>query len=77
MLDDRSKLLLKALVERYIADGQPIGSRTCPRRRAGAFTATIRNVMSDLEETGLIVSPIHRRGVSRLRVVIVCLWTPC
>jgi heat-inducible transcriptional repressor len=31
MLDDRAKLLLKALVERYIADGQPVGSRTLSR----------------------------------------------
>ena len=35
MLDDRAKLLLKALVERYIADGQPVGSRTLSRPRAG------------------------------------------
>ncbi|MBK6323559.1 heat-inducible transcriptional repressor HrcA [Candidatus Aalborgicola defluviihabitans] len=63
MLDDRSKLLLKALVERYIADGQPIGSRTLSRASGLELSpATIRNVMSDLEEMGLIVSPHTSAG---------------
>lgn len=63
MLDDRSKLLLKALVERYIADGQPIGSRTLSRASGLELSpATIRNVMSDLEELGLIVSPHTSAG---------------
>jgi len=58
MLDDRAKLLLKALVERYIADGQPVGSRTLSRASGLELSpATIRNVMSDLEELGLIASP--------------------
>ena len=53
MLDDRAKLLLKALVERYIADGQPVGSRTLSRASGLELSpATIRNVMSDLEELG-------------------------
>jgi heat-inducible transcriptional repressor len=63
MLDDRSKLLLKALVERYIADGQPVGSRTLSRASGLELSpATIRNVMSDLEELGLIVSPHTSSG---------------
>jgi heat-inducible transcriptional repressor len=63
MLDDRAKLLLKALVERYIADGQPIGSRTLSRASGLELSpATIRNVMSDLEELGLIVSPHTSAG---------------
>jgi heat-inducible transcriptional repressor len=63
MLDDRSKLLLKALVERYIADGQPIGSRTLSKASGLELSpATIRNVMSDLEELGLIVSPHTSAG---------------
>jgi heat-inducible transcriptional repressor len=63
MLDERSKLLLKALVERYIADGQPIGSRTLSRASGLELSpATIRNVMSDLEELGLIVSPHTSAG---------------
>ena len=63
MLDDRAKLLLKALVERYIADGQPVGSRTLSRASGLELSpATIRNVMSDLEELGLIASPHTSAG---------------
>jgi len=63
MLDDRAKLLMKALVERYIADGQPVGSRTLSRASGLDLSpATIRNVMSDLEELGLIVSPHTSAG---------------
>ena len=63
MLDDRAKLLLKALVERYIADGQPVGSRTLSKAAGLDLSpATIRNVMSDLEELGLIVSPHTSAG---------------
>ena len=63
MLDDRAKLLLKALVERYIADGQPVGSRTLSHSSGLDLSpATIRNVMSDLEELGLIVSPHTSAG---------------
>ncbi|MDM0039976.1 heat-inducible transcriptional repressor HrcA [Variovorax sp. J22G21] len=63
MLDDRAKLLLKTLVERYIADGQPVGSRTLSRTAGLELSpATIRNVMSDLEEAGLIASPHTSAG---------------
>ncbi len=63
MLDDRAKILLKALVERYIADGQPVGSRTLSRASGlDLSAATIRNVMADLEELGLIVSPHTSAG---------------
>ncbi|MDD2545142.1 MAG: heat-inducible transcriptional repressor HrcA [Burkholderiaceae bacterium] len=63
MLDDRAKLLLKALIERYIADGQPVGSRTLSRASGLELSpATIRNVMADLEELGLIVSPHTSAG---------------
>ena len=63
MLDDRSKLLMKALVERYIADGQPVGSRTLSKASGLELSpATIRNVMSDLEDLGLIVSPHTSAG---------------
>ena len=62
-MDDRAKLLLKALVERYIADGQPVGSRTLSRASGLELSpATIRNVMSDLEELGLIASPHTSAG---------------
>ena len=63
MLDERSKLLLKTLVERYIADGQPVGSRTLSKAAGLELSpATIRNVMSDLEELGLIASPHTSAG---------------
>ncbi len=63
MLDERAKKLLKTLVERYIADGQPIGSRTLSRTSGLELSpATIRNVMADLEDLGLIASPHTSAG---------------
>ena len=63
MLDERARLLLKTLVEHYIADGQPVGSRTLSRQSGMALSpATIRNVMADLEELGLIASPHTSAG---------------
>ena len=63
MLDERAKSLLKTLVERYIADGQPVGSRTLSRASGLELSpATIRNVMADLEDMGLIVSPHTSAG---------------
>jgi len=63
MLDERAKTLLKALVERYIAEGQPVGSRTLSRASGLDLSpATIRNVMADLEELGLIASPHTSAG---------------
>ena len=57
IISDRASVLLKALVERHIRDGQPVGSRTL-MEEAGlpVSAATIRNVMSDLEERGYLVS---------------------
>ena len=63
MLDERARTLLKALVERYIDDGQPVGSRTLSRASGLELSpATIRNVMADLEELGLIASPHTSAG---------------
>jgi heat-inducible transcriptional repressor len=63
MLDDRARTLLKTLVERYIADGTPVGSRTLSRTSGLDLSpATIRNVMADLEELGLIASPHTSAG---------------
>lgn len=63
MLDDRAQLLLKTLVDRYIADGQPVGSRTLSKAAGLDLSpATIRNVMSDLEDMGLIASPHTSAG---------------
>jgi heat-inducible transcriptional repressor len=63
MLDKRAQVLLKTLVERYIAEGQPVGSRTLSRHSGLDLSpATIRNVMADLEELGFIASPHTSAG---------------
>jgi len=63
MLDKRAQTLLKTLIERYIAEGQPIGSRTLSKYSGLDLSpASIRNVMSDLEEMGLIASPHTSAG---------------
>ena len=55
MLDKRAQILLKTLIERYIAEGQPIGSRTLSKYSGLDLSpATIRNVMADLEELGFV-----------------------
>ena len=62
-MDERALSLLKTLVERYIADGLPVGSRTLSRASGLELSpATIRNVMADLEELGLIASPHTSAG---------------
>lgn len=62
-LDPRAADLLKLLVERYIHDGQPVGSRTLSRSGTLDLSpATIRNVMADLDELGLVVSPHTSAG---------------
>ncbi|MEI7993849.1 MAG: heat-inducible transcriptional repressor HrcA [Methylococcaceae bacterium] len=62
-LNKRSLQLLKTLVERYINDGQPVGSRVLSKdSELNLSPATIRNVMSDLEELGLIHSPHTSAG---------------
>ncbi len=63
MIDKRAQTLLKTLVERYIAEGQPVGSRTLSRYSGLELSpATIRNAMSDLEEQGFIASPHTSAG---------------
>jgi heat-inducible transcriptional repressor len=63
MLDRRAQILLKTLVERYISDGEPVGSRALSRYSGLDLSpATIRNVMADLEELGFIVSPHTSAG---------------
>ncbi|MDA8109125.1 MAG: heat-inducible transcriptional repressor HrcA, partial [Betaproteobacteria bacterium] len=63
MLDRRAQILLKTLIERYIAEGQPVGSRTLSKYSGLDLSpATIRNVMSDLEELGYIASPHTSAG---------------
>ncbi len=63
MISDRAQRLLKVLVERYIRDGQPVGSRTLARDSNMELSpATIRNVMADLEDMGLINAPHTSAG---------------
>ena len=63
IINDRAMSLLKTLVERYIQDGQPVGSRTLARDSGMNLSpATIRNVMADLEELGLVTSPHTSAG---------------
>src|SRR5258708_28606095 len=58
MLDKRAQVLLKTLIERYIAEGQPIGSRTLSKYSGLDLSpATIPNVIFDLEELGFIPTP--------------------
>ncbi|MGH8272755.1 MAG: heat-inducible transcriptional repressor HrcA [Gammaproteobacteria bacterium] len=57
-LDERAQAVLRGLIERYIREGQPVGSRVLSRDLTlGLSPASIRNVMADLEDLGLISSP--------------------
>jgi len=63
VLNERAQLLLKALIENYIRDGQPVGSRTLSRDSGLSLSsATIRNVMADLEDLGFVASPHTSAG---------------
>lgn len=63
MIDPRAAHLLKTLVERYIADGQPVGSRALSKQSGLELSpATVRNVMADLEEMGFVTSPHTSAG---------------
>ncbi len=63
IINDRAQALLKTLVERYIQDGQPVGSRTLAKdSQMNLSPATIRNVMADLEDMGLVTSPHTSAG---------------
>ncbi|MGE5617235.1 MAG: heat-inducible transcriptional repressor HrcA [Bacillota bacterium] len=63
MLSERAQNLLKLLIERYIAEGQPVGSRALARFSPLELSpATIRNVMADLEDLGFVTSPHTSAG---------------
>jgi len=63
VLDERAQLLLRILVDRYIREGQPVGSRTLSREAGLEWSpATIRNIVSDLEELGFVSSPHTSAG---------------
>src|SRR2546421_5973921 len=63
VLNERAQILLKTLVERYIAEGQPVGSRALSKYSGLELSpASIRNVMADLEDLGYIASPHTSAG---------------
>jgi heat-inducible transcriptional repressor len=62
-LDIRARRLLRTLIAQYLADGEPVGSRTLSRSSGlDVSPATIRNIMADLEEAGLVASPHTSAG---------------
>ena len=62
-ISERAQILLKTLVERYIRDGQPVGSKALAEdTRLELSTATIRNVVADLERLGLVKAPHTSAG---------------
>ncbi len=62
-LDPRSRSLLRSLIARYIAEGQPVGSRTLAKSSGlDVSPATIRNILADLEDAGLIAAPHTSAG---------------
>lgn len=63
VLNERAQVLLKTLIERYITDGQPVGSRALSKYSGLDLSpASIRNVMADLEDLGFITSPHTSAG---------------
>lgn len=63
MIDERKKIILKAIIDDYISSAEPVGSRTVARKHElGLSSATIRNEMSDLEELGYLSQPHTSSG---------------
>jgi len=63
LVNERAQLLLKTLIERYIVEGQPVGSRALSKFSGLDLSpASIRNIMADLEEMGFIASPHTSAG---------------
>ncbi len=63
ILNERSLRILKALVEQYITDGQPVGSKTIAKStKLSLSSASIRNIMADLETAGYLISPHASAG---------------
>src|SRR5215468_2250288 len=62
-LNERSREIFRVIVDSYVSTGEPVGSRTLSRRLGQNLSpATIRNVMADLEEVGLLYSPHTSAG---------------
>src|SRR4249920_262084 len=63
ILDIRARRLLRTLIAQHIRDGEPVGSRTLARQSdLDVSPATVRNIMSDLEEIGLVAAPHTSAG---------------
>lgn len=78
MLNARSQDIFRRIVERYLDTGAPAGSRDLSRMlESGLSPASVRNVMADLEDLGLIAAPIHRPGGRRPNRACGFLSTPC
>src|SRR5437879_12486487 len=77
-LNERSREIFRQIVDAYVATGEPIGSRTLSRRLGQNLSpATIRNVMADLEEAGVLMAPHNsaRRIPPEARPPLVRHWT--
>ena len=62
-LSERSREILRAIIQSYISTAEPVGSRTVTKRyNLGISPATVRNIMSDLEELGFLVQPHTSAG---------------
>src|SRR5688500_20249890 len=61
-MSERSREIFRQIVDAYVETGEPVGSRTLSRRLGHLSPATIRNVMSDLEEIGLLFAPHTSAG---------------
>ena len=75
VLGTRAHEIFHQLVETFIATGSPVGARTISNSLEESLSpATVRNVMQDLEEAGLLSSPHHQRGTGADRnwLAIVC-----
>jgi heat-inducible transcriptional repressor len=80
MLTARARILLKTLVERYITEGEPVGSRTLSKHSGLDLSpASIRNIMADLEDLGYVISPHTSSGriptPKGYRLFVDCLMT--
>src|SRR3546814_11126835 len=62
-LDPRARSVLRALIAQYVRDGEPVGSRTLAKQSGlDVSPATIRNIMADMEELGLLAAPHASEG---------------
>ena len=77
-LNDRSREVFRQIVDSYLKTGEPIGSRTVAKNLdLDLSPASVRNVMADLEEAGLLFAPTPRPGACPPRRGCACSWTAC